>query len=132
MTGFAGNTIIEEFWIFHDSEYAKFLHMQTLHEVHNMPEYGWIMSYCRVLNLLDQASGSKYARAQNMARFRTCEDYTRCWICLKKREYALIMSQYAWICLNIAEYDWICWHIPEKHRVLNMPEFWKCLLQYIA
>ena len=33
---------------------------------------------------------------------------------------SLIMSQYAWICVNNAEYDWICHHIPEK------PERWIC------
>ena len=49
---------------------------------------------------------------------------------------------YVWICLNnsieaysnishIQVYDWISAHIPEN-RVLNMPEFWMGLLQYIA
>ena len=78
------------------------------------------------------ASGSKYARAQNMVRLWIFEGYTGCWICLNRPEYALIMSQYVWICHNNAEYDWICWHTPEK-TVLNMPElFWMCLMQYIA
>ena len=32
--------IMEGFWIFQDSEYVRFLHMQALHKVLNMPEYG--------------------------------------------------------------------------------------------
>ena len=68
-----------------------------------------------------------------MARLSICEGYTGCWICLNKPDYALIISHYEWICLNNAEYDWICWYMPEKTRVLNMPElFWMCLMQYIA
>ena len=51
-----------------------------------------------------------------MARLSICKCYTGCWICLNKPEYALIMSQYAWIYLNNAEYDWICQHIPEKKK----------------
>ena len=33
---------------------------------------------------------------------------------LNMSKYVLIMSQYAWICLNNAEYDWICRYIPQK------------------
>ena len=32
--------IMEEFRIFQDSEYARFLHMQELGKVVNLPEYG--------------------------------------------------------------------------------------------
>ena len=46
--------IMEEFWIFQDSEYDSFLHIQELHKVLNMPEYGWIVSYGRVLNISGQ------------------------------------------------------------------------------
>ena len=42
---------------------------------------------------------------------------------LNMPEYALIMSQYVWICLDNAEYDWILLHIHEKNRVLNMSKF---------
>ena len=35
-----GEAIMEEFSIFQDSEYARFLHMQELRKVLNMPEYG--------------------------------------------------------------------------------------------
>ena len=35
-----GEAIMEEFSIFRDSEYARFLHMQELRKVLNMPEYG--------------------------------------------------------------------------------------------
>ena len=31
------NAIMEGFWIFQDFEYAKFLRMEALHEVLNMP-----------------------------------------------------------------------------------------------
>ena len=41
--------IMEEFWISQGSEYAWFLHMQDLRKVLNMPKYGWIMPYGRVL-----------------------------------------------------------------------------------
>ena len=116
------DAIMEGFWIFKDSEYASLLLMQAFRKVLNMPEYGWIMTYGRVLNMPGQfrASGSKYDSAQNMAKLLICEDYTGCWIYLNKPEYALIMSQYAWICLNNTEYDWICQHKPE-----NM-ECWIC------
>ena len=46
--------------------------------------------------------------------------------------YALIMYQYVWTSLNNPEYDWICRHISEKNKVLNMPEFWPCQIQYKA
>ena len=34
------NAIMEGFWIIQNSEYAKILHMQGLHKVLNMAEYG--------------------------------------------------------------------------------------------
>ena len=74
---------------------------------------------------------SKYDSVLSMARLWICKGYSGCWICLNKPEYTL-MSQHVWICLNNAEYKWICQHIPERNRVLNMPEFWMCLMQYIA
>ena len=103
------DAIREGFWIFHDSEYVRFLHNAS---VTQGIEYGWIMSYGRVLNMpvqnlqgFKKASGSKYARAQNMARLWIWKGYTGCWICLHLPEYALIMCQYVWICFNNAEYD---------------------------
>ena len=39
------DTIMEGFWMFQDFEYTRFLHMQALHKVLNMPEYGWIIPY---------------------------------------------------------------------------------------
>ena len=41
--------MMEGFWIFQDSKYARFLRMQALHEVLNIPEYGRIMPYGKVL-----------------------------------------------------------------------------------
>ena len=46
--------------IFQDSGYATFLRMQALHMVLNMPGQHFTVFYI-------QASGSKYARANNMA-----------------------------------------------------------------
>ena len=70
------------------------------------------MSYDRVQNIAGQlfhrvfqAASSAYASAQNIARLQICKVYTGCWIWLNKPEYALIMSQYAWIYLNNTEYD---------------------------
>ena len=45
------NIIMEGFWIFQDSKYVKFLHMQALHKVLNVPEYDWVITYGRVLNM---------------------------------------------------------------------------------
>ena len=47
---------------------------------------------------------------------------------LNMPEYVLIMPQYAWLCLimlSVPEYTWI-------NRVLNITEFWICLMHYIA
>ena len=56
------DAIMQDFWLFLDSEYAKFLHMQG-------SEYGWIMPYDRVLIVPGQpftgfkwASDCKYAK----------------------------------------------------------------------
>ena len=38
--GMRREAIMEEFRIFQDSEYARFLHMQELGKVVNLPEYG--------------------------------------------------------------------------------------------
>ena len=39
------DAIMEEFWIFQDSEYARFLQMEALHKDldTSMSEYSWIM-----------------------------------------------------------------------------------------
>ena len=37
--------IMEGFW---DSKYARFLCMQVLHKVLNVPEYGWTMPFSMV------------------------------------------------------------------------------------
>ena len=48
------DAIMEGFWIFQGSEYAKFLRMQAFPKVLNMPEIGWIMPYGRVRNMSGQ------------------------------------------------------------------------------
>ena len=70
-------------------------------------EYAMSM-FRRVLNRLPVLS------MPVLRRLGICKGFTGCWICLNKPEYALIMSQYAQICLNNAEYDWICHNILEK------------------
>ena len=46
--------IMDGFRISQDSEYVGFLHMQALHKILNMPEYGWMMPYGRVLSMSGQ------------------------------------------------------------------------------
>ena len=48
------DAVMEGFWILQDSKYGRFQHMQAMHKVLNMPEYGWIMPYGRVLNMPGQ------------------------------------------------------------------------------
>ena len=54
MAGFFLNmrrdAVMEGFLIFQDSEYARFLRMQVFNRVLNMPKYGSMMPYGRVLN----------------------------------------------------------------------------------
>ena len=45
------DAIMEEFWIFSNFEYARFLRTQALQKVLNIPEYIWIMLYGRSLNM---------------------------------------------------------------------------------
>ena len=59
------DAIIEKFLIIQDSEYARFLQMQTLDKVLNVPEYAWIMTYDRVLNM----SGQRFTGFQISFRF---------------------------------------------------------------
>ena len=120
------DAIVEGFWIFQDSECARCLCMQALHKVLNILEYGWIMPYGRVLNMFGNASqgfasGSKFARTQNMVRLWICDGCTG-WVCLNKPDYALKMSQL----LSNVEYDWIRWYIPKKTVLIcqNSECFW--------
>ena len=105
------DAIMEGFCILQDSKYPRFLCMQVLYKILNLREYGWMMPYERVPWGFKWTSGSKYARAHNMARLLIYKCYTGCWICLNKPEYASIMSPYVWIYFNNAGYDWIYWHI---------------------
>ena len=46
------DAIIKEFWIFQDSEYARFLRMQALHKVLNMPGQRFtVLNKLTVLNM---------------------------------------------------------------------------------
>ena len=48
------DAIMEGFWIFQRSENARCLCTQALRKVQNMPEYGWIIRYGRILNMPGQ------------------------------------------------------------------------------
>ena len=94
---------IPGFWVCQVCVYAS---------VVQVSEYAWIW----LNDALWQGSEyvwSTFHRAQNMARLWISKGYKGCWICLNKPEYALIMSQYEWICLkscwiwlNILTYTW--------------------------
>ena len=104
------NATKEGFWIFQNSEYFRFLRMQALRFricLKNCSDYGRVMNMTGFIGCWT-SSASKYARAPNMTRLWFCEGYSGLWICLDKPEYALVMSQYAWIWLNSAKYAWIC------------------------
>ena len=112
-------------------------------------EYAWIwlnnvwikcFVYGRVLNISGQSLTRFWMPSvPNMSGIgilRSCE-YARvtqgsenAW---RSCEYAITMSQHAWIRLNTA--GWIRLNIPEYiwiNKVLNMPEFWMCLIPCIA
>ena len=102
-------------------------------------EYAWIW----LNNALWQ--GSKYTwltfhmvlnklLVLNMVRLCICE-------VVQSAEYAWVnlnIPNNALISLNNGEYNWICQHISEKkkkqkkNRVVKLPEFWVCLVKYIA
>ena len=122
--------------MFQDAEYTRFLRMQALHKVVNMPEYVWEMRYDRVL----------YARSRyykdlnkppvlNMLGLRIlqgCEydavtqgaEYA--WTSLNIPQKCINTHEYVLITLNIIEYVGI---YPIK-RVLNIPEFWILNVSY--
>ena len=79
---YASGCIYEKVLIFQDSKYARFLRMQALHKVLNMPEYDWKMSYGRVLNMLGQC----------FTRFKIILWY----------ESVTLGAKYAWISLNMS------------------------------
>ena len=71
------DAVIEDFWIFQDSKYTRFLHMQGLQKVLNMAEYNWIMSEWTVLTtaqfwicLVKVSQGFEYASVLNMPRLK--------------------------------------------------------------
>ena len=82
------------------SKFTRFLRMQALHKVLNLPEHGWIMSEETVLIMagympcqvkfsqdFEYASRSEYARVRKMTR----------WIC----EGTNMSAEYTWINLNM-------------------------------
>ena len=86
------DAIIEGSWILQDFKYAEFLWMQTMHDVLNMSEYGWMMPYVwqgseygwstfrRVLNkpLVLNMLGLKIWLGYECARVKKCAEYA--WI----------------------------------------------------
>ena len=78
--------IMEGFWIFQDSKYARLLQMQALRKVLNMPEYGWIMPKYTILTMTEfwiclvtvlqgfgYACGFKYDRILIMEKLWMCK-----------------------------------------------------------
>ena len=102
------DAIMEGFWIFQDSEYPRFLLIQALLKVLNMPEYGWIMPSGGVLNM----PGLRFEGFWINLRF--IQGLHRV---LEKPEYALIM-------LNIIEYDsiYLKKQSAEYARILNVSD----------
>ena len=87
-------------------KYATFLHIQVLHKVLNMPEYGWIMLGQIVLTM------------------------TGFWICLGKVSQGFEYAS-GYKCQGL-EYGKVV-NMGELHRVLNMPKLaWKCLKKYLS
>ena len=92
------DAIMEWFWIFKDSKYARFLHTQTLHKVLNVPEYGWIIPEKTVLTI---------------AKLWMClvKSFTGFWIASGSKcqcsEYSKLLMQglcrvpkWVWVCLK--------------------------------
>ena len=53
-----------------------------------------------------------FGRALNMPQFLIL-NIPVFWICRGYTEYAWIISEHAWICLNIPKYAWMCLNVPE-------------------
>ena len=93
------DAIMEGFWILHDSEYSRFLCVQALHKVLNVPEHGWIMPYGKGLKLwiclVNVSKNLNKSSVLNMLGFRI---WRGC-------EYASIKlgAEYAWISLNMSQ-----------------------------
>ena len=87
------DAIMECFWIFLDSEYVRFLHMQGLHKVLNITEYGWIITYDRILFWICLVNVSQGPPVFNMPGLRMWQGC----------EYARVTQgvEYAWINLNM-------------------------------
>ena len=112
------DAIMEEFWVIKDSKYARLMHMQAMQKVLNMPEYGWIIPYGRLLNL----------PSERFTGFQIRLWFKRIWP--NKPDYTLIMSRYGWICLNNGEYDWTFWHISEKTESWVCQNYAWCSIQH--
>ena len=97
------DTIMEEVWIFQDSEYARLLRIQALHKVLNMPEYGWIMLYDRVLNVAGELSTGFYISLQ----FQICQgsEYGKV-VNMRGLHRVLNKPQWPSMWLTMPEYNW--------------------------
>ena len=68
--------VTERFWIFQDSRYTRFLHMQALHNVPNMLEYGYIIHeylFFHTKNFYKKISSLKYLSCR----------FWKCWFFLE-------------------------------------------------
>ena len=88
----------------------------------NMSEF-WILAnfrkYDRVLNMRRDAIMEGFWIFQDYEYARFLQIQTSLKVLNMSEYHTLIMSQYAWICLNKAEYDWIYRHIPKKNKKKN-------------
>ena len=106
------DAVMEGLWIFQVSKYTKFLHMQVLHKVLNMPEYGWIIPEKKLFWLWQSSAFalSKFHRVLNMPLVLNMPGL-RLWQIVNMRGLHRV--------LNIPEYTWIC--LNNASKCLNMP-----------
>ena len=121
-------------------EQARFLRMQARHKV---LKYAWI-SLSKALWQDSEYAWSEFHTVLtkppflNKARLRIwlsicswkrlwiCEECLGYWTYLNKPEYALIITQYAWICLNNAEYDtWNKMEQKEYYLIAGGQAWWR-------
>ena len=97
--------------------------MQALHKVLNMPEYGWITLYGRVLNMSGQHRVLNKLPVLNMPGLRvlslnnasvSVKCLNNAWIC--------VCLNNAWIWLNMSAYIWKKKQSAEYTRILNMSD----------
>ena len=146
------DAIMEGFWIFQDSKYARFLRMQALPKVLNMPEYGWIMPYMVVeIGNFDKhfvKNKRKEAPRGNILEFflqdtleatfwmkNLIQRWTQSGPFFRKSGHIFWFSNRAgkplvarlWLWLNMHQYPWISLNILENAWVNNCSDYARIL-----